>query len=258
IASQNVAVCLENSLKTRKKEEQDWEDAWRSLAGFLKTTDIPSRVEAYDISSTGSTEITGSIVVFEKGKALTGEYRRFKIKSLEGLDDYASMREMVSRRFRRGEEFLAFPDLILVDGGIGHVNTVTGALKSLGLEIPVLGMVKDDEHQTRGLVSPEGEYDLSANASLLRFVASIQNEAHRFAVEYNRKLRGKRYRESILDKIPGVGEKRKRELVKHFGSVKKIMDAGVDELTAVEGISRKTAENIYNFFRGFQDKQVNK
>lgn len=256
IASQNVAVYLENSLKTREREKKDWEDASRSLAELLKTDTTPSRIEAYDISSTGSTEITGSIVVFEGGKVSPGDYRRYKIKTLKGkgFDDYSAIQEMVTRRFSKGEEFLAFPDLILADGGIGHVNTVIKALKALNVQIPVLGMVKDEDHHTRGLISADGEYDLSANMPLLRFIASIQNEAHRFAVEYNRKLRNKRYRESILDKIPGIGSKRKRELVKYFGSIKRIMDAEIDELMAVEGISRKTAENIYNFFREAKTK----
>jgi len=249
MVSQNAMIYLENFLQTDKKEGQIHRDILKSLAELLEIDDIPARIEAYDVSNMGFTEITGSIIVFENGQPSPKNYRRFRIKSLDKNNDYAAMQEMVFRRFRRGEEFLIFPDLILVDGGVGHVNAVIEVLKQLKVNIPVFGMVKDDEHRTRGLVSPNSEYNLSDNLPLLRFVTSIQNEVHRFAVEYNRKLREKRYRKSVLDKIPGIGSKRKRELIKHFGSINKIKAAEVDELMAVGGISKKIAENIYNYFR---------
>jgi excinuclease ABC subunit C len=189
------------------------------------------------------------MVVFENGLPLPKDYRRFRIKSLDKQDDYAAMQEVVFRRFRKGEEFLTYPDLILVDGGLGHVNAVLEVLTQYRVNIPVFGMVKDEKHRTRGLVSPLREYDLSVNRSVLMLVTSIQDEAHRFALKYNRKLREKRYRESVLDQIPGIGTERKKNLIKYFGSVNRVKEAEINELIEVEGISRKTAENIYNFFR---------
>ncbi len=249
MVSQNAMIYLENYLKTEGKEKQFYINILRSFAEFVEIDNIPSRIEAYDISNTGITEITGSMIIFENGLPLPKDYRRFRIKSLNKQDDYAAMKEVVFRRFRRGEEFSIYPDLILVDGGLGHVNAVIEVLMQFRVNIPIFGMVKDEKHRTRGLVSPLGEYDLSANPSVLMFVTSIQDEAHRFALKYNRKLREKRYRESVLDQIPGIGTKRKKNLVKHFGSINKIKEAEIDDLIEVEGISRKTAENIYYFFR---------
>ena len=247
MVSQNAMIYLENYLQTEGKEKQLHADIIRSLAKLLEIDDIPSRIEAYDISNTGVSEITGSMVIFENGLPSPKNYRRFRIKSLNMQDDYAAMQEMIFRRFKGGEEFSVYPDLILVDGGLGHVNAVIEVLMQFKINIPVFGMVKDYRHRTRGLVSPIGEYDLSDNHSVLMLVASVQDEAHRFALKYNKKLREKRYQESILDQIPGIGTKRKRDLIKHFGSINKIKAAGVDELMAVKGIKRKMAENIYNF-----------
>jgi len=237
--------------------------------GLERLTDIvslgksPERIEAYDISNTGSTEIVASMVVFENGRPKKSDYRRFKIKSTNIQNDYQSMQEVIYRRFKRaqkemdikaeGEEggtgFGRLPDLILVDGGLGHVNAVSGTLKEFEFDIPVYGMVKNENHRTRGLVSEEKEYDLSKDVMLLRFITSIQDEAHRFALEYNKKLRAKRYTGSVLDDIEGIGPKRKKLLIKHFGSVKAVRKAEVEELAAVEGISRELAQKIYDFFR---------
>ncbi len=249
MVSQNAMIYLENYLKTEGKEKQFYINILRSFAEFMEIDNIPFRIEAYDISNTGVTEITGSMVVFENGLPLPKDYRRFRIKSLDKQDDYAAMQEVVFRRFRKGEEFLTYPDLILVDGGLGHVNAVLEVLTQYRVNIPVFGMVKDEKHRTRGLVSPLREYDLSVNRSVLMLVTSIQDEAHRFALKYNRKLREKRYRESVLDQIPGIGTERKKNLIKYFGSVNRVKEAEINELIEVEGISRKTAENIYNFFR---------
>jgi len=264
MASENAKIYLENVLQPGKTRpgnvniKADGEninlygenaEVLVKLADLLKLDTIPSRIEAYDISNTGSSEITGSLVVFEDAQPAPKNYRRFKIKTVQDKqNDYASMQEMLFRRFRKGEEFLEYPDLILVDGGLGHVNAALEVLRFLNLDIPVFGMVKDNKHNTRGLVSLDGEYELSGNMQLYRFIASIQNEAHRFAIQYNRKLREKRYRQSVLDEIPGIGEKRKKDLLRHFGSISRIKNAKIEELMAVEGISRKVAENIYNYF----------
>jgi len=233
--------------------------------GFLEMTELlglseaPARIEAYDISNTGSSEIVASMVVFENGAAAKKEYRRFKIRSTEIQNDYASMQEVLYRRFRHAMaemdedkqdgKFSRLPDLIMLDGGIGHVNAVKEVFDELKIDIPVCGMVKDDKHRTRGLVLPEKEIDLTGNLAALRFVTSIQDEAHRFALEYNKKLRTKRYSKSILDEVEGIGPKRKKALLKHFGSVSRIRQAGIDDLQAVEGISRPMAEKLYEFFR---------
>lgn len=234
------------------------------LADLSGLSEQPVRIEAYDISNTGSSEVVGSMVVFVKGKPLNSEYRRFKIKTVTAPDDYGSIQEVIARRFRRAVQerqsklnaheaaskakFSKMPDLILVDGGLGHVNAVKKILKDFAPDIPVLGMVKDSKHRTRALVRPDREIDLYEHMPVLRLVTAIQNEAHRFALEYNRKLRDKRYRGSILDKIEGIGPKRKKSLIKHFGSIKNIKSAGIDDLMAVEGISEKVAQKVYEFF----------
>lgn len=227
---------------------------------------LPERIEAYDISNTGTSEMVASMAVFENGMPANKEYRRFKIKSVEIQNDYASMQEVVYRRFRHAEKeragwdkpegrtssptkFAKMPDLILVDGGLGHVNSVEHVLEDVKVSIPVYGMVKDDSHRTRGLVSRSSEFNLSGNIKLLRFITAIQDEAHRFAIEYNRKLRGKRYSGSILDEIEGVGAKRRKALIKHFKSVQAIKNAGIDDLLAVDGINKVVAEKIYYHFK---------
>ena len=242
------------------------------VAKYLGMQQAPERLEAYDISNTGTSEIVASMVVFENGLPTKKEYRRFKIRSTEVQNDYASMQEVLYRRFKHAQEekaaserdgsspdnsgakkvetkFSKLPDLIMLDGGLGHVNAVRHVLSELDVTIPVCGMVKDDKHRTRGLVLPDREIDLANNLTVLRFVTSIQDEAHRFALEYNKKLRTKRYSKSILDEVGGIGPKRKKALIKHFGSVSRIRQAGIDDLQAVEGISRATAEKLYEFFR---------
>ena len=231
------------------------------LSKILSLDKPLERIEAYDISNTGSSEIVGSMVVFEKGLPKKNGYRRFKIKSTNIQNDYQSMQEVIYRRFKRaqkemgvragGEEgstgFGSLPDLILVDGGLGHVNAVSGTLKEFDFDIPVYGMVKNENHRTRGLVSVKKEFELSKDIMLLRFITSIQDEAHRFALEYNKKLRAKRYRGSVLDDIEGVGPKRKKLLIKHFGSVKAIRNARIDELAEVKGISRSWLKEFMIF-----------
>ncbi len=257
----------------------------------------PVRIEAYDVSNTGVTEITGSMAVFIYGKPAKGEYRKFKIKTLDRQDDYAGMKEIIRRRFKRagyemkGETqkdavalkpgaqepaaqgpmtqgpaaqepvvrqevsavlgFDAMPSLILIDGGKGHAAAAFETLKEIGLAVPVFGLVKNDAHRTRGIMSPDGtEYSTEGDIKALRFITSIQDEAHRFALQYNLKLRDRRYVRSELDEIDGIGPKKKKALIKHFGSVGAVSGAEIDDLEAVIGISRRDAEKIHRYFKG--------
>lgn len=255
------------------------QEGLQGMAELLGMAQKPERLEAYDISNTGTSEMVASMVVFEKGLPAKKEYRRFKIRSTDIQNDYASMQEVLHRRFIRAQaeaeqaevkkneakqaeaeqaqakqketKFSKLPDLIMLDGGIGHVHAVGKVLSELGVTIPVCGMVKDDKHRTRGLILPDREIDLSNDLTVLRFVTSIQDEAHRFALEYNKKLRTKRYSKSILDEVDGIGPKRKKALIRHFGSVSRMRQAGIDDLQAVEGISRAVAEKLYEFLKGF-------
>ena len=240
------------------------QDGLRGMAEILGLPQVPNRLEAYDVSNTGASEIVASMVVFEQGIPSKKEYRRFKIRSTDTQNDYVSMQETLYRRFRHAElekqeqpavpksGFSSLPDLIMLDGGLGHVNAVSQVLVELGVNIPVCGMVKDDKHRTRGLVLPDREMDLTKNLIVLRFVTSIQDEAHRFALDYNKKLRSKRYSKSILDEVEGIGPKRKKALLKHFGSVSRLKQAGIDDLQAVEGISKAAAEKLYEFFKSYE------
>lgn len=275
------------------------QEGLRGMAEILGLWQVPKRLEAYDISNTGASEIVASMVVFEQGIPAKKEYRRFRIRSTDIQNDYASMQETLYRRFRHAEQeleqqvqetdkknagkqsgqgngtlvsvesgkeqdkstvplsrFSKLPDLIMLDGGLGHVNAVSQVLIELGVTIPVCGMVKDDRHRTRGLVLSDRELDLTKNLTVLRFVTSVQDEAHRFALEYNKKLRAKRYTKSILDEVEGIGPKRKKALFKHFGSVSKMRQAGIDDLQAVEGISRLAAEKLFEFFRSGDESRL--
>ncbi len=236
------------------------------LQNLLSLKEMPHRMECFDISNTQGSESVGSMVVFVDGKPKKDQYRRFKIKTVEGADDYASMREVLTRRFRHGLEeqknsdqaakFAAFPDLIMMDGGRGQVNIALEVLSELGLEIPVCGMVKDDRHRTRGLYYNNIELSMDADSEVFLLITRMQDEAHRFAITYHRSLRGKRNLASVLDDIPGVGEKRKKNLLKHFGSFTKIREASVEQLMEVEGIHAAVAEEIYHYLRTHQDLQA--
>ena len=213
----------------------------------LKT--LPRRIEAYDISNTGDSDINASMIVYVDAKPAKQEYKRFKMKEITSRNDVGSMREVLTRRFSRWQNgdaaFSELPDLLFLDGGIGQLNVAKEVLQSFSLDIPAYGMVKDNRHRTRALLGPYGEYRLQENPELWRFVASVQDEAHRFAITYNRKLTEKRYKKSLLDDIPGVGKQRKIALLKRFGSYSGIKKASVEDLTAVPGISRKLANQIY-------------
>ena len=223
------------------------------------------RVEAYDISNIYGVLSVGSMVVFEAGKKKPRDYRRFKIKTVEGADDYASMQEIVFRRLSRGLEeqeamlqqsdgqsegkFSVFPDLLLIDGGIGHVHAVEAVLKALKIDLPVAGMVKDDRHRTDQLFFREHMIPIKKEPELYRYIYTIQEEVHRFAIEYHKQLRSKNMMHSILEEIEGIGEKRRTNLLKHFKSIEKIKVATLEELEMVEGMNHKAAETVYAHFR---------
>ena len=211
----------------------------------------PRRMESYDISNTGASDIVASMVVYVDGRPLKRDYRRFKLKDMEGPDDYASMREMLTRRVQRyvdgDEKFAPLPNAFMIDGGLGHVHVCKEVLDSFGLSVPCFGMVKDDRHRTRALVAPDGrEFGISATPALFALIGRMQEEVHRFAIEYNRKLGGKKVRGSTLDKIPGVGDKRRTDLLKHFGSIENIKQASEQELARI--LPRNAAQSVYEFF----------
>lgn len=266
MVSQNAMLALTQFKEKMKTEGKVAKEGIEGIVALLGLQKYPKRIEAYDISNTGTSEIVGSMVVFEDGNASNKQYRRFKIKSQSQQNDYGSMQEVLFRRFRHADrefeallengmdiennsKFAKLPDLILVDGGKGHVNAARKVLMEHGKTIPVFGMVKDNKHRTRGLAGEDFELELGQNLPVLRFVTSIQDEAHRFAIEYNKLLRSKRYKTSSLDEIEGIGTSRKKALIKHFGSVGKIKQASIDDIEAVEGISRNLAEKIYDYFK---------
>ena len=227
------------------------------LRDALGLDEMPDRIEAYDISNTGADDIVASMTTFYKGKPLKKAYKRFKIKSVDGPDDYASMREVIERRLDRflsdDEGFKPLPDLMLIDGGAVHAKTAQSVIISKNLSIPVFGMVKDDRHRTRALVSPDGrEIGISAVPSVFAFIGTIQEETHRFAIEYNRSLRSKRVRKSALDGISGVGDVRKAALLRHFKSIKAIKEADIEELMLI--VPENAARAIYESFRQEEGK----
>lgn len=257
MVAENATIALEQFKDRLQREQLKAGEGLMLLKDTLLLPSLPFRIEAYDISNTGTSEMVASMVVFENGIPQNSQYRRFKIKGLEEQNDYASMQEVIFRRFRHAAKDLAegneegsfakMPDILLIDGGLGHVNAVSEVLAELGIQIPCFGMVKDDKHRTRGLISEDREIDLSTNLSLLRFVTSIQDEAHRFALQYNVNLRKKRYIKSALDEIDGIGPKKKKALLKKFGSVKKIMEADIEQISSVEGVNIVLAEKIKDY-----------
>ncbi len=223
-----------------------------TLARMLGMENPPRRMESYDISNTGSSDIVASMVVYVDGKPLKRDYRRFKLKDMDGPDDYAAMEQVLTRRFRRmldgDEKFVEVPDLLLIDGGQEHVRVAQNVLQELGLDIPAYGMVKDDRHRTRALVQPDGrEIGIQAVPALFALIGQIQEETHRFAIEYHRQLRSGHVKTSVLDKIPGVGEKRRQQLLKHFKTIKAIKGATLEQLSEV--VPQNTAKAVYEYFR---------
>ncbi|CAH2214953.1 excinuclease ABC subunit UvrC [Tepidibacter aestuarii] len=204
----------------------------------------PSRIEAYDISNIQGVDSVGSMVVFTDGKKDKKEYRRYKIQSVIGPNDYASMQEIVSRRLESGN----YPDLILLDGGLGQVNAVKKVLKNKNIDIPLWGMYKDDKHRTKGLISADTEIELEKSSNIYKFISLIQEEVHRFAIAYHRSLKLKNMTKSVLDDIPNIGSKRKMNLLSHYKTVDNIKKATLSELESVEGMNKKSAKSVYEFF----------
>lgn len=257
LAAKNASMVLNTDKERLKREEGRTIGAVKELEKLLGLKGIV-RMEAYDISNTNGFASVGSMIVYERGKPKRNDYRKFKIKGVQGADDYASMEEVLTRRFSHGlkeqEEgkelgrFTAFPDLILMDGGKGQVNIALQVLEKLGLEIPVCGMVKDDSHRTRGLYYQNVEIPIDKHSEGFRLITRIQDEAHRFAITFHRQLRSKSQVHSILDDIPGIGPARRKDLMKHFSDIEAIKNATMEELSKLPSMNEKSAQNVYNFF----------
>lgn len=263
MARKNAELVLHQDLEQIKREEARTTGALRDLAEYLELPFI-DRIESFDISNTSGFESVGSMVVYEKGKPKKADYRKFKIKTIQGPDDYASMYEVLTRRFTHGQReleqlkeknldeslgsFTKYPDLILMDGGKGQVGIALKVLSELNMVIPVCGMVKDDNHRTRGLYYNNKELPIDKSSELFRLITRIQDETHRFAIEYHRSLRGKQQVHSILDDISGIGPTRRRALMKYFMSLEAIQSADVEEILKVPAMNRQAAEQVYEFF----------
>ena len=257
LAAENARMVLDRDRERIKREEGRTVGAVREIERLLGLEGL-DRMEAFDISNISGYESVGSMVVYEKGKPKKSDYRKFKIKTVQGADDYASMREVLTRRFERGLEeqkesremqgFSAFPDLLLMDGGKGQVHIAEEVLAQLSLDIPVCGMVKDDHHRTRGLFFHEQEIPIDRHGEGFKLVTRIQDEAHRFAIEYHRLLRSKGQVKSVLDDIPGVGPARRKALLRRFGAVENIQKASEEELAQTDSMNAKSAQEVYAFF----------
>lgn len=257
LARENARLVLFRDRERIKREEGRTIGAVKEVAALLGLDGIV-RMEAYDISNTNGFESVGSMVVYERGRPKRNDYRKFRIKGIKGADDYGSMREVLTRRFTHGlkereesEElgkFTVFPDLIMMDGGKGQVNVALDVLNELHLNIPVCGMVKDDHHRTRGLYYDNVEIPIERSSEAFRLITRIQDEAHRFAIEYHRQLRGKGQVHSILDDIEGIGPARRKALMKKYGGLDEIRAASVEELAKIPSMNEKAAEAVYKFF----------
>ena len=247
LAEENAKMVLDKDRERIKREEGRTIGAVHEVEEWLGLSGI-RRMEAYDISNISGFESVGSMVVYEKGKPKRADYRKFKIKSVEGPNDYASMKEVLSRRFLRGIQedsgFERLPDLIMMDGGRGQVNIALEVLEEMDLAIPVCGMVKDDKHRTRGLYFRNVEIPIDRNSEGFKLITRVQDEAHRFAIEYHRLLRSKGQVHSILDDIPGIGPTRRKELIRHFQGIDDIKAATVEELSGLPGMNKKAAEQV--------------
>ncbi len=264
LAEKNAALVLSQDKEKIKREELRTIGAMNQVAQWLGL-DRVRRVEAFDISNISGYESVGSMVVYEDGKPKRNDYRKFKIRTVLGANDYASMEEVLKRRFSHGLEeksrmqengvgeefgsFTRFPDLLMMDGGKGQVNIALKVIEELGLSIPVCGMVKDDNHRTRGLYYNNAEIPIDRHSEGFRLITRIQDEAHRFAIEYHRSLRGKSQVKSVLDDIPGIGDTRRKALMRHFKTLEAIRDAEVEELLKAPGMNRAASESVYEFFR---------
>lgn len=263
LAARNALLVLSQDKEKIKRAELRTTGAMNQIGEWLGLGRL-RRVEAFDISNTSGFESVGSMVVYEDGRPKRNDYRKFRIRTVQGPNDYASMEEVLTRRFAHGLEekksleesgeggefgsFTRFPDLIMMDGGRGQVNVALKVLEKLNLSIPVCGMVKDDNHRTRGLYYRNVEIPIDRSSEGFRLITRIQDEAHRFAIEYHRSLRSKGQVRSVLDDIEGIGPARRKALMKHFKSLEAVRDADVEALAGAEGMNRKAAESVYRFF----------
>jgi len=255
LAAQNASIAFERIGERIKKEQRQTIGALEEIKIALKLESIPERIEAYDISNTQGFESVGSMVVFENGRSKNSDYRKFKIKTVIGANDFASMEEVITRRLshsikeeKEKKDFARLPDIIFVDGGKTQITAALNAMQNVGISIPVCGMVKDDRHRTRGLLYNDKEIILPLNSEGFKLVTRIQDEVHRFAIEYHRKLRSEKQVHSILDDIEGIGPKRRKALMQHFGDIGAIKNAEVDDLLEVPDMTIKSAESVYAFF----------
>ena len=254
LALENARMVLAKDRERIRREEGRTIGAVHEVEEWLGLKNVV-HMEAYDISNISGFESVGSMVVYEKGRPKRSDYRKFKIKWVQGPNDYASMEEILTRRFTHesnGEfdSFARLPDLILMDGGRGQVNIALKVLEILGIEIPVCGMVKDDHHRTRGLYYNNLEIPIDTDSEGFRLITRIQDEAHRFAIEFHRSLRSKEQVHSLLDDIPGIGETRRKALMRKFKSIENIRDASLEELAETESMNAGSAQKVYEFFHG--------
>ncbi|MBQ1393939.1 MAG: excinuclease ABC subunit UvrC, partial [Lachnospiraceae bacterium] len=256
LACNNASIVLQKDTDKIKREKERTIGAMQQIASILHLSEI-HRVESYDISNISGFQSVGSMVVFVDGKPKKNNYRKFKIKTIDGPNDYGSMKEVLTRRFahglkerekKQGEKFSQFPDLLLMDGGKGQVNVALEVLKEFNLSIPVCGMVKDDHHRTRGLYFNNEELPIDTRSEGFHLITRIQDETHRFAITFHRAVRSKEQVHSVLDDIPNIGEKRKKILLANFQSLEEIKSATIEELEQLPQINRKAAESIYTFF----------
>ena len=256
LAHQNAVMLIKRDEEKHKNEEARTRGAIEELARLLNI-EKAERIESYDISNTQGFNSVGSMVVYEGGKPKKSDYRKFRLKTVEGPDDYASMYEVLYRRFSHGiteraedneTSFSIFPDLILMDGGLGQIHIAEKVLEELNVDIPVCGMVKDDRHRTRGLLFKEKEIPMDIHSECFKFVTRVQDEVHRFAIEYHRSLRIKAQVHSILDDIPGIGPKRRKAIMKHFPTMEELKSADVEKIAEIDEIPQNVAQDIYNFF----------
>lgn len=273
LAAQNAKLILNQDREKLKREEGRTIGAVKEIAGLLQLEHI-DRMEAFDISNINGFENVGSMVVYEKGKPKRSDYRKFKIKSVSGPDDYACMREVLTRRFLHGMEegrelaekdlgreygsFTRFPDLLLMDGGRGQVNIALSVLEELHIDIPVCGMVKDDNHRTRGLYFNNVELPIDTHSEGFKLITRVQDEAHRFAIEYHRSLRSKSQVKSVLDDIPGIGPVRRKALMRHFKSLEEIKNATEEQFLEIPEMNERAAKEIIKFFAARDAEQKSK
>lgn len=244
LAMKNAQMVLTQDKERIRREEGRTIGAMKEIAGLLGLPKI-TRVEAYDISNISGFQTVGSMVVYEKGRPKRSDYRKFRIRGVQGADDYASMEEVLTRRLSHYENY---PDLIMMDGGRGQVNVALKVMDAVGVHVPVCGMVKDDRHRTRGIYFNNVELPIDRDSEGFRLVTRIQDEAHRFAIEYHRSLRSRDQVHSILDDIPGIGPARRKALMKGFRTLDDIRQAGEEELAAVPGMNSRAARQVFEFF----------